>query len=201
MDENNIFAAREPASATPPTPIRCSRCGEPAKIAWVECSECARPELSGRVAELEAQLAEAKAENEALQYEAGDKCLQLAEVRAALIETIEDATEGAEAAIQRAEAAEKEVERLGEIVTECDGVECTKHDVLLRVAIQLRKQAEAQLAEANDAKEIAECEAYQYSTRVAELELGAKAAALMRQCDTPCSSEWDATDAIMGDVG
>ncbi len=57
MDENNILAARKPADATPPTPIRCSRCGEFAKIAWVECSECARPELSGRVAELEAQLA------------------------------------------------------------------------------------------------------------------------------------------------
>jgi DNA repair exonuclease SbcCD ATPase subunit len=48
--------------------IRCihwNRCGEPVEWvnrrpkAWVECSDCARPDLSGRVAELEAQLLEA----------------------------------------------------------------------------------------------------------------------------------------------
>lgn len=50
-------------------------------------------------------------------------------------------------AIQRAEKAEREVERLGEIVTECDGVECVKHDSLVRIAIERAGKAERELAE------------------------------------------------------
>jgi len=52
------------------------------------------------------------------------------------------------------------------------GSEGTSHCALAEEPV---KRLEAQLAEANDAKEIAECAAYQYSTKVAELELAAKA--------------------------
>jgi hypothetical protein len=41
---------------------------------------------------------------------------------------------------------ENEVERLGEIVTQCDGIECAKHDVMVRGAIAELKAAEAQAA-------------------------------------------------------
>jgi len=49
-------------------------------------------------------------------------------------------------------------------------------DGLKRLQVE-RGELERQLAEANDAREIAECAAYQYSTKVAEFELAAKAAA------------------------
>lgn len=49
-------------------------------------------------------------------------------------------------AIERAEKAEREVERLGKIVTECDGIECVKHDGLVRVAVKERKEAEERAA-------------------------------------------------------
>src|SRR5262245_23299288 len=42
----------------------------------------------------------------------------------------------------RADEAEKEIERLGAIVTECDGVECIKHDPLVRYAIEQQVAAE-----------------------------------------------------------
>lgn len=48
-------------------------------------------------------------------------------------------------AIRRAEQLEREIERLGEIVTECDGVECIKHDVIVRSAVKRAARAEIDL--------------------------------------------------------
>src|SRR5262249_22851040 len=50
-------------------------------------------------------------------------------------------------------------------------------------ASERAEKAEAQLADANTAKEIAECAAYQYSTRIAQLELDAKTRAEKAEAD------------------
>jgi DNA repair exonuclease SbcCD ATPase subunit len=92
------------------TAARCSRCGKVTKQPWVECSDCARPDLSGRVEELEArltatdntrrllqisderanrlsaQLEQLQTECDALRYEAGDKCLELSAAQARIRE-------------------------------------------------------------------------------------------------------------------
>jgi len=47
---------------------------------------------------------------------------------------------------QRAEKAEAEIERLRELITECDGIECTKHDGLVRIAVKERREAEERAA-------------------------------------------------------
>lgn len=52
-------------------------------------------------------------------------------------------SERAKTAEARADAAEKEVERLGEIITECDGVECVKHDTLVCGMLETRLAAES----------------------------------------------------------
>lgn len=50
----------------------------------------------------------------------------------------------------RAEKAEREVERLQELVTEHDGVECTKHDVLVKIAVARAATLETALREYAD---------------------------------------------------
>lgn len=47
---------------------------------------------------------------------------------------------------ERAEKAEREVERLSKIVIECDGIECVKHDGLVRIAVKERQEAEERAA-------------------------------------------------------
>jgi len=47
---------------------------------------------------------------------------------------------------QRAEKAEAEIERLRELITERDGIECAKHDGLVRIAVKERREAEERAA-------------------------------------------------------
>jgi tRNA(Ile)-lysidine synthase TilS/MesJ len=49
-------------------------------------------------------------------------------------------------AVERAEKAEKEIERLREIITECDGIECVKHDALVRTAVKEQARLRKALA-------------------------------------------------------
>jgi hypothetical protein len=139
--------------------IRCNRCGEPVEWvnrrpkAWVECSDCARPDLSGRVAELEAQLLEASELLEKpIGYGVGILCVseavklvlaRLAETHTKLnTEMAEHTREVLLHAVTQSRAEKAEAQLVASMQNTAASIQNTNE------AIERWQKAEAQLAEA-----------------------------------------------------
>lgn len=109
------------------------------RFVYEDAPKIAAKEVADQTAELEARLRETEAELELHKqiytHTDNDIAIVNAQLRGSYQanKTLKTLAEAAEA---RAEVAEKEVERLGDIVTEHDGIECTKHDVLVRGAVK-----------------------------------------------------------------
>ncbi len=69
---------------------------------------------------------------------------------------------------------EAEVERLGNIVTECDGVECIKHDAIVRGAMKERDEAEARAEAAESQRDEAKSWARKFAEQRDEAEAHAE---------------------------